>query len=179
MEPSTGEEEWRDIKDPCIPDRYQVSNVGRVRSVDARCLHNEKRTRFAKGRIIRAHKAGSGYSQVSLSGTFKHFYIHRLVAEYFIGKIPKGREINHKDGNKLNNTVSNLEIVTPSENLLHRHRVLGQKVHNQKLNKEKATEIRKIYKGGGISQKKLAEQFGVTTMTVCRIINNVQWYAKI
>lgn len=46
-------------------------------------------------------------------------YVHRLVAEAWIGEIPEGYEVNHKDGNKTNNEISNLKIVTPSENIRH------------------------------------------------------------
>lgn len=52
-----------------------------------------------------------------------NFYIHRLVAKYFIGDIPSGYVVNHKDGNKLNNHYSNLEIVTYSENIRHADKI--------------------------------------------------------
>jgi len=51
-----------------------------------------------------------------------NYYVHRLVAEYFIGSIPEGYCVNHKDGNKLNNDVNNLEIVSYSENTRHADR---------------------------------------------------------
>jgi hypothetical protein len=57
---------------------------------------------------------------------------HRLIAETFIGKIPKKMEINHLDGDKHNNNPSNLEIVTRHQNLIHYHRILkpNRNVHN-------------------------------------------------
>lgn len=58
-----------------------------------------------------------GYTH-SKKGT-QNFLVHRLVAKYFIHEIPKGMFVNHIDGNKLNNHVRNLEIVTPKENTLH------------------------------------------------------------
>lgn len=54
----------------------------------------------------------------SPTGT-KNKYVHRLVAEIFIGQIPEGYCVNHKDGNKKNNRLENLEIVTFSENIRH------------------------------------------------------------
>lgn len=63
---------------------------------------------------------GTGYLQIKLrkNGQRKHIYIHRLVYETFIGEIPDNYEINHKDHNKQNNKLSNLELVTRSENLI-------------------------------------------------------------
>ena len=57
---------------------------------------------------------------------------HRLVAETFLGKIPKGKEVNHKDGDKHNNHPSNLEYMTRSENQLHYHHITkpNRNVHN-------------------------------------------------
>lgn len=62
---------------------------------------------------------GVGYLNIKLKkdGYRKHYYVHRLVWETFNGVVPQGYEINHKDHNKYNNELSNLEIVTHSENL--------------------------------------------------------------
>jgi hypothetical protein len=71
----------------------------------------------------------NGYKEVCLYINKKPImkYVHRLVAEFWIGDIPNGYFINHVDGNKANNCVDNLEIVTPSENSLHSYYVLGNK----------------------------------------------------
>ena len=55
-------------------------------------------------------------------------YVHRLVYETFVGPIPEGLEINHKDGNKLNNTVANLEATTHQKNIEHSYKVLKRKI---------------------------------------------------
>ena len=85
---------------------YQVSNYGNVKS-----------TTKAKAQRNHTH----GYKVVDLwkNNKGKSHYVHRLVAEAFIGMIPKGYHTNHKDGNKTNNHVDNLEIVTVRENLIH------------------------------------------------------------
>ena len=91
---------------------YEVSDQGRVRSK-------------AKGRILRPSSSGPGYSAVVLSkhGKVKTRYIHHLVAFAFIGKRPDGMDINHKDCDKENNAVSNLEYISHGENQRHAARM--------------------------------------------------------
>lgn len=98
-------EVWKDIEG--FPG-YQVSDHGRVRN---------KTT----GTILRPGLGGNGYYTVALYKNKKgrSKYIHELLADAFIGKREKGMTINHKDGDKTNNDISNLEIVTYKENLRH------------------------------------------------------------
>jgi len=98
-------EKWKEIS--AFP--YSVSSWGRVR--------NDLRGNFLKGSSNQ-----KGYLQVDLKFEGRRMYpaIHTLVALYFIGKRPGPRhQINHLDGNKLNNKVENLEYVTPSQNVVH------------------------------------------------------------
>ena len=103
------EEIWKDI--PNYEGLYQISNLGRVKSLD--CLvntrNNKKRKR--KGKTLRQHNNGHGYMFVVLSknNNVKKIYIHRLVAEAFIPNPNNYPQVNHKDENSLNNDVSNLE----------------------------------------------------------------------
>ena len=157
---------------------YLVSNDGGVYSLDRFVKSNADKVRFAKGRKIKSFLTNSGYEQVSLTNKHKKFYVHRLVAECFIRKIGVLEEVNHKDGNKLNNHLSNLEIVTESENKKHAYRVLNHKPWNIKLTKTDAIAIRQLYKKHKISQKQLGELYGVSAMVVNRIINNVQMEYK-
>ena len=103
------EEIWRDVKG--YEGLYQVSNLGRVKS-----LGNSK-TR--KERILKNAKNTTGYLQVNLckEAKAKATKIHRLVAQAFIGDIPKGMVINHINGIKTDNRVENLEICTCSHNI--------------------------------------------------------------
>lgn len=105
---------WKDIKD--YEGLYQISNFGRVKSI-----------RFGKERILKPGTNGKGYLYVGLwkNGKVKNFRIHRLVAEAFL-EIPeelkhlKGThylQVNHKDENKQNNNVENLEWCTHSYNI--------------------------------------------------------------
>jgi hypothetical protein len=99
------DEEWRDI--PGYEGLYQVSNMGRVKSLKG----NEKILKLYSRR---------GYLGLNLhKNTNVHLKaVHRLVAESFLGNYPN-LQVNHKDGNKHNNIVENLEWVTPSQNIIH------------------------------------------------------------
>lgn len=81
----------------------------------------------------------TGYASVVLSnkGHKRKFLVHRLVAELFIRNIENKPCVNHKDGNKTNNDVSNLEWVTYSENEIHSHNVLGKKIKHSDETKRK------------------------------------------
>ena len=95
-----------------IQTKYLVSEDGKVYSEYKKC--------FLKPSITQ-----HGYCRVTLSVSGKKVgrYIHRLVAEYFLGFQEKTKMvINHIDGNKQNNNVANLEIITPSENLIHAYK---------------------------------------------------------
>ena len=104
-------EQWKSISEAS---NYEISNLGNVR--------NKTTLQVLKGRLSK-----SGYYQVSLkideTGKFTNRYIHRLVAQNWIDNPENKREVNHKDGNKINNNVNNLEWVTSSENQKHRHTI--------------------------------------------------------
>lgn len=100
---------------------YEVSDLGRVRSCD-KIIKRETQGNFHKdGKIRKPHITPKGYARISLSkdGQQRHYFIHTLVAKAFIPNVEDKTQINHKNGNKLDNRVNNLEWVTPSENLLH------------------------------------------------------------
>jgi hypothetical protein len=64
----------------------------------------------------------NGYPSVSVvtnKGDRKTVYVHRLLAQYFLGGVPEGHEVNHIDGNPTNNALSNLEVITHAENIQH------------------------------------------------------------
>lgn len=109
------EELWRDIEG--YEGLYQVSNLGRVKSFDTK----DKLDRIRKGRVLKGRKDKYGYIQVGLykQGAASKKKIHRLVAEAFISNPENKPEVNHIDEDKTNNIISNIEWVTPKENLNH------------------------------------------------------------
>lgn len=115
------EELWKDI--PGYEGIYQVSNMGRVRSLDRRRLVNNcygrQSYRSDKGREIAQTDNGHGYLIVSLRKDHrKNHYVHRLVAEAFCKRPGDSvKVVNHKDYNTKNNRADNLECVTQAENI--------------------------------------------------------------
>ena len=114
-------EVWLDIKD--YEGYYQVSNLGRIRSLDRESKHSKNHTRFIKGKILslRENKSRAGYFEVSLhkNKKEKRFRVHRLVAEAFLNNENNFPQVNHIDGDKSNNTIWNLEWVTDLQNKKH------------------------------------------------------------
>ena len=113
-------EEWKDIKG--YEGLYRVSDRGTVESVDHYARNNVNGgKRLVKGRQIAVYKMPNGYTQVTLSNGDKREkkYLHRIVADAFIPPCEGKHEVNHKDGNKLNNAVENLEWVKHKENQVH------------------------------------------------------------
>ena len=109
-------EEWRDV--PGYEGMYQVSDLGRVRSLDRVVGHRYGGTRRMKGRVLRQVPNQGGYLQVFLSRDSKprNFAVHRLVAEAFIGPCPKHHEVLHGAKGQRCNKASNLRYGTSKEN---------------------------------------------------------------
>lgn len=115
------EEIWKDIKG--FEGRYQVSNLGRVRSLDFTWSTYNYKTRGyveckKKGRILKSSVQNNGYLRVCLKIHSKNYYkiLHRLVATAFIPNPENLPAVNHKDEDKANNVVSNLEWCTHKYN---------------------------------------------------------------
>jgi len=175
-------ERWKDIDG--YEDLYQVSNMGRIRSL-ARVINkdsqrwNATRSHYYQGKILSPRNT-NGYYKVSLrrNGETHQYLIHRLVADAFIPNPENKPEINHKDGNKTNNLSNNLEWVTSSENHLHaftiglKERLAGEKNGNAKVNE---FQVRVLRKATDLENIEIAEIFGLSNTTVCNIRKHRAW----
>ena len=100
---------------------YEVSHLGRVRSVDRKVEYSDGRVVTKKGKILSISAGANGYENVRLykDKKAKNHSVHRLVAGAFVPN-PDGKpQVNHKDRNPLNNDFENLEWVTHEENAKH------------------------------------------------------------
>ncbi len=164
-------EEWRVITGH---ENYEVSNLGRVRS----WIHSGKfPTRRTQPRYLTPVGGDSHiYPVVTLSNR-KTRMVHSLVAEAFLGPRPDGYEVNHRDGNKANSAVDNLEYVTPSQNSRHAIRMglakplRGERHYAAKLTSTKVVEIRQSSEPCSV----LAKRFGVTEGAVRSVRDKRSW----
>jgi len=107
-------ESWLPIKN--YERLYEISNMGRIKALSKIGGCNQ----FRQERILSPSSCGKNvHITLYNNGNNQNVLIHRLVAEHFIGIIPKGYVINHIDNNPFNNMATNLEIVTQSQNVLH------------------------------------------------------------
>lgn len=111
---------WKSI--PSVPG-VEVSTLGRVRTLD-RVTSSENGTRFLKGRVLKQWDNGTGYLNVCIpiDGKQAKKLVHRLVALTFIPNKDRLPEVNHKDNDRTNNHVDNLEFCTRSYNMKYREK---------------------------------------------------------
>lgn len=116
---------WKDIEE--YEGLYQISNLGRVKSFGKQTgFYTRKHELILKDNI---DKDGYHLTTLIKKRTRQHLRIHRLVAEAFIPNPEDKPQVNHKDGNKDNNSVENLEWCTPSENVKHSYDKKLHKYH--------------------------------------------------
>ena len=172
-------EKWKDIK---FFDGYQVSNTGLVKSKEKFIKGYGSRIKHQKERILKSVPNHSGYHRLTLRSNNKSFNasVHRLVAEAFIPNPLNKTEVNHIDGDKSNNCVSNLEWTTPSENQKHSyktglHSQTGSRNGFSKINESIVSDIRKMYDSGNISCTAIAHRYKLSVPTVSMIVNRKTW----
>lgn len=129
-----------------LDQKYLISNLGRIKSLRINKIMKQQTDRY-------------GYKYISLKGNVnKKKKVHRLVAETFIDNFENKEQVNHKDGNKNNNCVENLEWVTCRENLKHLYNILpegkklktkvSERFKGKKLSEETRQKMSKCRKGG-------------------------------
>ena len=160
--------EWIDV--PGYHNRYAVNQIGQVKS------HPRTGTR---GGILKPDLNRNGYLQVRLyhpNGS-RVFYIHRLIAWVFLGK--SRLHVNHKNGNRLDNRIENLEYVTPKQNTNHALKarggwfVSGEKHGMSKLTSEQVDTIKILCNKH--TQREVSKMFGISEAQVSRILNGQRW----
>jgi len=157
-----------------------VSNFGNVRTIDRKVKYLDKYIN-AKGKTLKPAKDKKGYLRVAFKHLGKHttFKVHRLVAETFLSNELNKPMVNHKDGNKQNNRIENLEWVTNSENIKHAfdNGLIKAKrsidSHRTKRTKEQIEQMYLLRKLG-MSYKSIADKLGVCKSVAMR---NIKSYA--
>lgn len=118
-------EVWKDI--PGYEGLYEVSNLGNIKSLEKNRdngHHGSTKRHYPEKILRKSDSRGYTVSALFIQGKIKMRLIHRLVALAFIPNPLNKPEINHLDGDRKNNRVSNLEWVTRSENIIHKYQTL-------------------------------------------------------
>ena len=162
-------EEWRDIRG--YEGLYQISNTGLVKS-----LHSTKTI------ILVEYKDRDGYSLVGLhkGGSQTTFRVHRLVATHFIPNVNNKPTVNHIDGNKSNNSLTNLNWMTDREQYIHAKSTglrndVGESNPSARLNDISVKEIVNLLKNTNYTQVEIASMFGVKRKAISEICRGVNW----
>jgi len=168
-------EEWKLIKE--IP-FYEVSSYGNIRSIDRDIIYSNGRVHKYKGTIKNISIGDTGYCTVTLCMNSKSFgrYVHRLVATEFLDKPMGANQVNHKDHDRTNNNVENLEWVTPSQNMKHAHGSRPRSKYQNSFFTE--LEVIKIIKrfNKGESIKDIHNDYPmVHIITIQKIYNGDRW----
>lgn len=172
-------EEWRPVVG--FEDSYEVSSLGRVRSLD-RIITGRGGLSFKKrGKLLRpAESLSNGRPKVTLMVDAVPHYrqIQRLVIDAFIGPRPSPRhQCAHNDGDRRNNLPSNLRWATPVENnadkILHGTHQWGERVGTSKLTVAQVRLMRSIKPHFSLTE--LANLFGISVTTTQRIISRQMW----
>lgn len=163
---------------------YEASNYGRIKSLGI--YHGKTNNFFNKPHILKSKNNNDGYLMYTLANHGKINYVtaHRIIASTFLNKNNNKTQVNHKDGNKYNNRIDNLEWCTPSENVKHAFdnglkiaKVVGmpkEKNPNAKYTQKQIDDIRNKRKKG-YTLKKLAIEYNTFESYICRICKNEFW----
>ena len=170
-----------------------IGHTGYFIDEDGNAYSNKSINGVGKAKELRQLKLGKsvfGYMSLRVcigkKGKIKSFLIHRLVAKAFIPNPENKPCVNHIDGNKSNNKISNLEWVTHSENMAHAkskglskppplHIMRGSDNPNSPLKDEQVISMRDEYSIGNISQRALARKYNVKQSSIWKILNRKSW----
>jgi len=170
-------ETWKPI--PGIDDRYEVSNLGNIRSWCR--LDQRAKTRATKPHRIKPYDRGLGYYFIRTGSgeTRASTTVHRAVLEAFVGPCPDGMEACHNNGIKADNRLKNLRWDTPKNNVLDRRAHgtagVGEKNPSAKLSESEVVRIRELGVGLGRSFTEIAQDYGVTKTNISMICRGKTW----
>lgn len=161
---------------------YIITSDGKVFTKEREYSHGGVKPKH----FLKQTLNSNNYLRVSMTicNKRKNYLVHRLVAQAFIPNPNNLPQVNHKDGNKLNNCVENLEWCTKSENEKHAYKLglktintYGEKHGMHKLTQKDVDYIRKVHKRNDVvfGTKALAEKFNVNPQTITNIVNNKNW----
>lgn len=160
---------------------YEVSNLGRVRSLDRTRVFRDGRTRQYPGVMLAGYVGTHGYAAVNLaSGSTRTVVVHRLVATAFVPHTEGKDWVNHIDGDKLNNRADNLEWCSPKENTAHMIGLglakfpKGEQMGLAKLTESDVVVIRSLA-ARGMMLKDIADCFGVAPPVISNICARKAW----
>lgn len=171
-------EEWENIAGLS---GYQCSDHGRVRSVDRIVLHGRTGTAMRKGYVLKLQVDRGGYLRHGIKASFGVTpLVHRLVAIAFIPNPENKPQVNHKDGDKQNNNIINLEWTTIRENVQHaydnnlKHGRGGETSPMAKLKQIDVIKIRAL-SASGYRSKDIASLFNVSRGHIVDIVAKKKW----
>lgn len=169
---------WKELPNT----NYLVSSTGNVKSIDATLPHTLKSGRviYRKyiGKDVKLQNHSAGYKQISIKKKIN--LVHRLVAKLFLDNPNNLEFVNHKDGNKANNSVDNLEWCTRQQNETHAYSTglknsTGSANKMAKLTETSAIEIKYCTDKSYDNKMLLSDRFNVHRATIERIWNNKIW----
>lgn len=166
---------WEDIKN--YEGYYQISNRGNVRGLD-RYIEDVNKVQFIKGRQIKPNNSGKGYLKANLCKEGKRYskFIHRLVAEHFLDNYKDELVVNHKDFNRGNNDISNLELLTQKENIHYSKKSNRYNKIFDREDKDTIIKIIKILNSNGMTKADICRKFKVEYTTLNKYIPNLIKY---
>jgi len=169
---------WKDVKG--YEGMYQVSNLGRVKSLDRYVNSGYGKQRLHRGKILKPKLDKDGYLDVGtrVYGEAVHFRPHREMAIAFIPNPENKPQVNHIDFDKTNNSIENLEWSTPQEQIAHNYKnkkhAHGERQHKAKLTETEVIELRQSFRKGK-DWNMLAEEYGITPGNVWFIVHDLTW----
>ena len=177
---------WKPV--PEFEDFYEISSSGRIKSLARTIIRKDGKPLRIKEKMLKTPANGRGYPRVTLykPGNNSWNTVHSLVAKTFLphpemdiggGKNQFG--VNHKDGDKMNNHVDNLEYITNANNVIHARKsgllcARGSKNGRAKISENDVDSIKYLYSEGA-TQQELAQKFGICQTSISRVICGTTW----